>query len=425
VLGGYAVSFDDIKYRPGSDFQRQPYRRLAYHYFVLGHLNTCDSGTHCAACPPDRANGTLILVGSSGTAEYPGNDFMVTPAALYFGISAIPQDVLSLSGIFMHELGHNLGLHHGGQDFTNYKPNYLSVMNYNHTYSGITTADVPGSVVPDPALTRLDYSETAFATLNEAALDESAGISPLSAGNRDIGIYYDLNNDQQMAATSGPVDWTGNGTIDAGLVRVDLNFDGDDDTTLLGSSDWDEGACTTDQDCPYSTAASLSIGKATNLPCVQGRCQGLLLAYQCYQWGMADGESPAKRPTITEPAPEELMRKHLLLTPRPVDIQISPGCSQSSIAAGQIGVAKVALLGSALFNVNDVDRASLSFHGAKPASISIRDVNGDGFPDLLLEFSTVDVHLSPRATRAHLTGWLKNSQAFIGEDKVTVVSNVP
>ena len=31
---------------------------------------------------------------------------------------------------FMHELGHNLGLHHGGSDDINDKPNYLSIMNY-------------------------------------------------------------------------------------------------------------------------------------------------------------------------------------------------------------------------------------------------------------------------------------------------------
>jgi hypothetical protein len=31
---------------------------------------------------------------------------------------------------FMHELGHALGLKHGGQDDVNDKPNHFSVMNY-------------------------------------------------------------------------------------------------------------------------------------------------------------------------------------------------------------------------------------------------------------------------------------------------------
>ena len=30
----------------------------------------------------------------------------------------------------MHELGHTLGLQHGGADDVNLKPNYLSVMSY-------------------------------------------------------------------------------------------------------------------------------------------------------------------------------------------------------------------------------------------------------------------------------------------------------
>mgnify|MGYP001769098295 CR=1 FL=1 len=33
-------------------------------------------------------------------------------------------------GTLMHELGHTLGLRHGGNVETNDKPNYLSVMNY-------------------------------------------------------------------------------------------------------------------------------------------------------------------------------------------------------------------------------------------------------------------------------------------------------
>ena len=48
----------------------------------------------------------------------------------------------------MHELGHNLGLEHGGRDPVNCKPNYLSIMSYTLQFE-------------TPVLNRpLDYSRT-------------------------------------------------------------------------------------------------------------------------------------------------------------------------------------------------------------------------------------------------------------------------
>lgn len=96
---------------------------------------------------------------SSGCAEIHGNDFYVSlgawghedgagPFTCSDGVdngSADGADAADGSGdctsgvigtqgehegTFMHELGHNLDLEHGGGDSFNYKPNYLSVMNY-------------------------------------------------------------------------------------------------------------------------------------------------------------------------------------------------------------------------------------------------------------------------------------------------------
>jgi predicted Zn-dependent protease len=36
------------------------------------------------------------------------------------------------AGTLMHEFGHNLGLRHGGNENTNRKPNYISIMSYNY-----------------------------------------------------------------------------------------------------------------------------------------------------------------------------------------------------------------------------------------------------------------------------------------------------
>ncbi|MBO0881702.1 MAG: hypothetical protein J2P17_15450, partial [Mycobacterium sp.] len=84
---------------------------------------------------------TLQGLGStSGCSELPGNDAVVSLGHLWTGLSSTDL-APSWAGTIMHELGHNLGLRHGGgaaidTDATggllsaNCKPNYLSVMNY-------------------------------------------------------------------------------------------------------------------------------------------------------------------------------------------------------------------------------------------------------------------------------------------------------
>ena len=46
----------------------------------------------------------------------------------------------------MHELGHNLGLDHGGNDGRNYKPNYRSVIYYYLQVEGLAQTDAAGVV---------------------------------------------------------------------------------------------------------------------------------------------------------------------------------------------------------------------------------------------------------------------------------------
>jgi hypothetical protein len=60
------------------------------------------------------------------------SDFIVSLG----GFGGSPPQVAQ-AGTFMHELGRNLGLRHGGRDDVNYKPNYLSVMNYSFGLAGL------------------------------------------------------------------------------------------------------------------------------------------------------------------------------------------------------------------------------------------------------------------------------------------------
>ena len=114
---------------------------------------------------------------SSGQAEMPGDDLIVSLAC--------SRSTSNVANTILHEIGHNFGLHHGGNVACNYKPNYTSVMNYRYQFPGIdTNCTVPGDGLPS-------YSIGSRADLDENALNELAGICGLAAG-----ISVDWNSNQ-------------------------------------------------------------------------------------------------------------------------------------------------------------------------------------------------------------------------------------
>ena len=74
---------------------------------------------------------------SSGVGLLGSPGFMVTVGKTYW--EGANSDIRV--GTFIHELGHNLNLKHGGTDEFNGKPQYYSVMNYNYQLTGIPKAD--------------------------------------------------------------------------------------------------------------------------------------------------------------------------------------------------------------------------------------------------------------------------------------------
>lgn len=148
--------------------------------------------------------------GSSGLAWSPGMDFLVTVGQTHYGRATSNIRV----GTFIHEFGHNLGLGHGGHDNVNYKPNYLSVMNYAYQFTGVPK--VSGGAY-------FGYSNRTGMTLNENAFSEARGLGPAAAGysfiNHRLGVTRAIPAHRNL-------DLNGNGQIDAAPIQVDINGDG-------------------------------------------------------------------------------------------------------------------------------------------------------------------------------------------------------
>ena len=157
--------------------------------------------------PPDSTSRVTLLSGSSGKSEIsfvdpnneggstvpfdshtlPGNDLIVTlgsTAHLHPPDGSLAQAQLQT---LLHELGHNLGLQHGGTDSTNaYRPGYLSVMSYNYQFGdnkpydpttnpkGYITNYSTGGVFNDWANLRLNFPDN-LVTLNNSSGFLAAG----------------------------------------------------------------------------------------------------------------------------------------------------------------------------------------------------------------------------------------------------------
>lgn len=160
--------------------------------------------------PVATPNGITFPSGLARTI--PGNDFIVSLGAFNPSGGTSSQQ----AGTFMHELGHTLGLRHGGNDDDHYKLNYYSVMNY--------LFQLPQNL--EPGTWRLGYSGAELPVLNELQLDEQVGLNPPAGMFPKVKIPYTRPNGTIGLALLYPntvVDWDGSGTIEAALVSVDIN----------------------------------------------------------------------------------------------------------------------------------------------------------------------------------------------------------
>ena len=236
--GPDAVRFSQLKatyFHPSSNHP--------WHYVVFGDFVFTDSVANALRCPSTVETGGTppqpYMTGDSqiGFLDVPGGfgySFVVTLGLYRTQGLAVPDRFEA--GLFMHELGHNLGLGHGGpiplgdNTWDNFKPNYLSVMNYDFL-SGIPYAATPGST--DIVGYRVDYSDVQLPDLNESDLNEAVGIQD-TAHPTDVTYSCADQFCSTPAPAFGPIDWNGDGNT----TDMHLTLDADDD---FGGIDLDPG----------------------------------------------------------------------------------------------------------------------------------------------------------------------------------------
>lgn len=170
----------------------------------------------------DRSSASI-----GGCGEVSGDDFVV-----FIGSGKAAYAAIDQAAVFMHELGHNLGLRHGGHDGINGKSNYPSVMNYVLSYRSPW----------NEGFWRLDFSRVGpeeLGSLDESALDENAGVgSPggyyanflMPFGTSVVSGEEVVRAIRYVALDGSPVDFgspSGDGMTDGVFdesVSQDLNF---------------------------------------------------------------------------------------------------------------------------------------------------------------------------------------------------------
>ncbi len=114
-----------------------------------------------------------------------------------------------------------------------------------------------------------------------------------------------------------------------------------------------------------------------------------------------------------------------------VNIDIKPGSDPNCFNIDGHGNIPVAILGSACFDVSDIDDTTLSFagltvrvRGKRGPMCSIEDSNGDSFPDLVCHFEDDSNTWSGGTSTATVTGELLDGTHFEGTDSICIVGKI-
>lgn len=210
-----------------------PVRWNIFHYAIFAHFL---EGTVCASgqSPNAPAMDFVVTLGGWGGPPQLGGEVApcFAPIRRYTSGTVSQQ-----AGTFMHELGHNLGLLHGGQDNVAGKPNYFSVMNYAFQSRGLI---IKGRDEPVFDFSRSDQ----IPVLDERQLDEGLGLNG-GAATANYGTRWMCPNGKpkETQQSNLAIDWNCNGTSDEIVLNGNINNGWEDapsppDERLISYSDW-------------------------------------------------------------------------------------------------------------------------------------------------------------------------------------------
>lgn len=353
---------------------------------------------------------------SSGCAELPGNDFVVslgrTTVIEGHPVGSTDQQ----GGTFMHELGHTLGLTHGGRDFVNCKPNYLSVMNYIFQLNHLVE-DRP-----------LDYSHGEFLTLHEGDLNETHGIGGPTAHRTVYGPQPLV-----VSAADGPIDWNRDGdAMDASVASDINNFGGGGcdgvGSALHGHNDWPNLRYNFRSAIQFDDGARIS--EEEEVPDELTFEEALEISLD----GDEDGVKNLIDNCPSDPNPNQMDSNddgvgdecEDFLT---VEIDVKPGSFPNIVNLKSNGVVPTAVISSLSFDARSVLPESVSLSGAtvkltgkgKHYLCNEEDVNQDGLLDMLCHVNIAEFLLEEGESIVVLEARTSDGPPIRGEDTIKVV----
>lgn len=181
---------------------------------------------------PARAKIFYYMIWANGHdgGTVAGNAFSIPSDSFLVSLGRWPQAGTGDQRVatFMHQLGHALGLRHGGGDDVRHKPNYLSVMNPAFESTGVPRT---GS---RPAY--FGYSGFTLPSLNEKRLNEKKGLKSSKASTYRTRWYCGDSLRTTTRGANKPIDWNCDGRKSSS-VRADVDGSGGL-STVKGYNDW-------------------------------------------------------------------------------------------------------------------------------------------------------------------------------------------